>query len=266
LIFDYPEIDIDAEALTQLMTTHDVFITSRQKSRQSTMCIVIKGIEKYISNIYDARHELLKLSCERIVAEIPPPYYGPNDLLQFKSNSIAQLLAGPTTFSPMSPNRNIQHLQWNNSASATPELQSWRSRVAPHSPLTTNMVHKHNMNHGNLQVPSISYGRHNGGHNAPELQTSGYHSFSTDTSLMKNGHSAGNSSLQSSPENSMNNGTKYIGNGQHVNNMSTFMDSPPNQVRAMNDSLLYSYDPRIVQGKLLLNSFTTSTNSTFSFS
>ncbi|XP_058448811.1 protein bicaudal C [Malaya genurostris] len=104
LIFDYPENTVDSEEIAKLMFTHDVFISVRQKSRQSTLCIVIKGIEKFISNIYDARYNLLKCTGPNVVADIPRSYLGPNELAK-NSQNVSQMLAGPTPqpFSPLSP-------------------------------------------------------------------------------------------------------------------------------------------------------------------
>lgn len=50
LIFDYPENTIDSDKIAKIMKTLDVFINVRQKTRQSTLCVVVKGIEKYIGN------------------------------------------------------------------------------------------------------------------------------------------------------------------------------------------------------------------------
>ncbi|XP_055643769.1 protein bicaudal C [Toxorhynchites rutilus septentrionalis] len=104
LIFDYPENTVDSEEITKLMYAHDVFISVRQKSRQSTLCIVIKGIEKFISNIYEARYHLLKCTASRVVADIPRSYLGPNEQAK-NSQNVSQLLAGPAPqpFSPLSP-------------------------------------------------------------------------------------------------------------------------------------------------------------------
>lgn len=76
-----------------MMRLHDVFISSHRKSRR--ILVTIMGVEKFVSNIYDARHQLLKLTTEKIIAEIPMSYYGPKDLASFKKSSIAELFAGP---------------------------------------------------------------------------------------------------------------------------------------------------------------------------
>lgn len=235
LIFDYPEINIETETINKLMNTHDVYITSRQKSRQSTMCIVIKGIEKYITNIYDARHQLLKLTSERIVAAIPSSYYGPNDMANFKNSSIAQLLAGPVAYGPISPIMPIPQISWGN----PPEI-NWRSRP-PTSALTSSLLQQHNKMTGSLQVPNMmSRG------SISDLHSSGYHSSFNDNSTVKNS-SAGNASTHSSPDNSMNFGNKF----QQIPNIGNFLES---QRRAsMSDSLLFNYDPRIVAGLRAMN-------------
>lgn len=50
LIFDYPENSVKPEDLNALMNQFGVVIAARTKQRQSTLCIVIKGIEKYVGN------------------------------------------------------------------------------------------------------------------------------------------------------------------------------------------------------------------------
>ncbi|XP_055548937.1 protein bicaudal C [Wyeomyia smithii] len=104
LIFDYPENTVDSEEIAKLMFAHDVFISVRQKSRQSTLCIVIKGIEKFISNIYEARYNLLKCTGPNVVVDIPRSYLGPNEQAK-NSQNVSQMLAGPVPqpFSPLSP-------------------------------------------------------------------------------------------------------------------------------------------------------------------
>uniref|UniRef100_A0A182VUH0 SAM domain-containing protein n=1 Tax=Anopheles minimus TaxID=112268 RepID=A0A182VUH0_9DIPT len=120
LIFDYPENTVDSDEITKLMLTHDVFISVRQKSRQSTLCIVIKGIEKFIANIYEARHQLLKSTGARVVAEIPRTYFGPNEHPQQTTQNISALLAGPIAppFSPLSPINSLSFVGWPSPSSA----------------------------------------------------------------------------------------------------------------------------------------------------
>lgn len=48
LIFDFPDNQTDASEIMSLNTKYGVYITLRQKQRQSTLAIVIKGIEKFI--------------------------------------------------------------------------------------------------------------------------------------------------------------------------------------------------------------------------
>uniref|UniRef100_A0A182YDQ3 Uncharacterized protein n=1 Tax=Anopheles stephensi TaxID=30069 RepID=A0A182YDQ3_ANOST len=120
LIFDYPENTVDSDEITKLMLTHDVFISVRQKSRQSTLCIVIKGIEKFIANIYEARHQLLKCSGPRVAAEVPRTYFGPNEHPQQTTQNISALLAGPIAppISPLSPINALSFVGWPSPTSA----------------------------------------------------------------------------------------------------------------------------------------------------
>lgn len=214
------------------MVKHDVFINSRPKARQSTMCIVIKGIEKFITNIYDARHELLKLTSDRIIAEIPQTYYGPNDMANFKDSSIAKLVASSMTYSSMSP-ITVPPMAWPN---ISPEM-SWRSRVPPPaSPLTTSMLQQHNQITSNMQVPSI---------NVSDLHTSGYSTYNSESSMMK--LSMNGSHISSlSPENSLSYGSKYPQGMQNIHESPLQNHCMRNQMQ-MNDPM-YSLDPRIIAG------------------
>lgn len=233
LIFDYPEVNIDNEVINKLMITHDVYITSRQKSRQSTMCIVIKGIEKFITNIYDARHQLLKLTSDRIVGSIPSSYYGPDDMALFKNSSVSQLLAGPSAYGPISPIQQIPQITWN-----VPDVNmNWRNRPTA---LTSSLLQQHNKMTSNLQVPIRN--------SVNDLHSSGFHSFTSDKNP-----SNGGSSINSSPENNnnINYPNKYTnGNGYNENN-----NSPPNNNNQsrFNDSLMYNFDPRIIAGIRAIN-------------
>uniref|UniRef100_A0A8D8G680 Protein bicaudal C n=3 Tax=Culex pipiens TaxID=7175 RepID=A0A8D8G680_CULPI len=104
LIFDYPENTVDSDDIAKLMYTHDVFISVRQKSRQSTLCIVIKGIEKFIANIYEARYQLLKCQGPRVVAEVPRSYMAPGEQPKSSQNvSLLLSVPSPQPFSPLSP-------------------------------------------------------------------------------------------------------------------------------------------------------------------
>lgn len=51
LIFDQPDNSMDTSNITNLSTKYGVFITVRQKSRQSTTCIVLKGVEKFVGKL-----------------------------------------------------------------------------------------------------------------------------------------------------------------------------------------------------------------------
>lgn len=49
LIFDYPENSVESDQINSMMKNLDLFIQIKNKSKQSTLCVVIKGIEKNIS-------------------------------------------------------------------------------------------------------------------------------------------------------------------------------------------------------------------------
>ncbi|XP_070171625.1 protein bicaudal C homolog 1-B isoform X2 [Polyergus mexicanus] len=91
LMFDLPEDSIsatvDTEKISQLMQSLDVFINVRHKPKQSTLSVIIKGIERNASNIYEARKQLLRLDEPRVHAEIPSMYHIPNAGSVFQSNN-----------------------------------------------------------------------------------------------------------------------------------------------------------------------------------
>lgn len=75
LMFEYPEKNIDLDEITEMNKVLDVFITVRSKSHHGSLCIVVKGIEKYVNDIYEARNKILKLNQPTIQPEIPSTYY-----------------------------------------------------------------------------------------------------------------------------------------------------------------------------------------------
>ncbi|XP_017885283.1 protein bicaudal C homolog 1 isoform X2 [Ceratina calcarata] len=90
LMFDLPEdsmSSVDTENISQLMQSLDVFITVRHKPKQTTLSVIIKGIERNASNIYEARKQLLGLEEPRIYAEIPVTYHIPNTGNVFQGNT-----------------------------------------------------------------------------------------------------------------------------------------------------------------------------------
>lgn len=48
LIFDYPDNSVGTFDVSNLMNKYGVFISLRQKSRQSVTSVVIKGVEKFV--------------------------------------------------------------------------------------------------------------------------------------------------------------------------------------------------------------------------
>ncbi|KZC15133.1 Protein bicaudal C [Dufourea novaeangliae] len=90
LMFDLPEDSmstVDTENISQLMQSLDVFINIRHKPKQSTLSVIIKGIERNAGNIYEARKQLLGLDEPRVHAEIPATYHIPNAGNIFQGNS-----------------------------------------------------------------------------------------------------------------------------------------------------------------------------------
>uniref|UniRef100_A0A1B6DKN9 SAM domain-containing protein n=1 Tax=Clastoptera arizonana TaxID=38151 RepID=A0A1B6DKN9_9HEMI len=80
LIFDVPEeaISIDKEQINELMTSLDVFISIRNKIKQNVISVIIKGIERDASKIYEAREKLLGSKESDIVVDIPSTYFMQN--------------------------------------------------------------------------------------------------------------------------------------------------------------------------------------------
>ncbi|XP_012263434.2 protein bicaudal C isoform X1 [Athalia rosae] len=92
LMFDLPEdsmSSVDTENISQLMQSLDVFINVRYKPKQSTLSVIIKGIERNASNIYEARKQLLGLAEPRVHAEIPATYHVPNATNVFTGNAMS---------------------------------------------------------------------------------------------------------------------------------------------------------------------------------
>lgn len=80
-MFDLPEKSINTvttDDVSRLMQSLDVFINIRHKPKQSTLSIVVKGIERNASNIYEARRQLLGLDEPKVTADIPQTYMASN--------------------------------------------------------------------------------------------------------------------------------------------------------------------------------------------
>ncbi|CAL7948010.1 unnamed protein product [Xylocopa violacea] len=129
LMFDLPEdsmSSVDTENISQLMQSLDVFINVRHKPKQSTLSVIIKGIERNASNIYEARKQLLGLDEPRVLAEIPATYHIPNAGSIFQGNSS----------NGSSPNNLLGNLSDNTSNVLTVNTQNPPYCVSPvpHSP------------------------------------------------------------------------------------------------------------------------------------
>ncbi|XP_037024571.1 protein bicaudal C isoform X1 [Bradysia coprophila] len=79
LSFDYSD-SLNKEAIEALNVKYGVLISCRDKSKNTSKSIVIRGKEKFIDKIYEARHELLKLTTPLIKASIPPTYFSKLDI------------------------------------------------------------------------------------------------------------------------------------------------------------------------------------------
>lgn len=84
---------IDSDSVTQLMHTLDVFINIRHKPKQSTMSVIIKGIERNAGNIYEARKQLLGLDEPRVMADIPYTYQIPPSVNSYANSTNSSLNA-----------------------------------------------------------------------------------------------------------------------------------------------------------------------------
>ncbi|KAH8410233.1 hypothetical protein KR009_009391 [Drosophila setifemur] len=127
LIFDFPDNQNDASEIMGLNTKYGVYITLRQKQRQSTLAIVVKGVEKFIDKIYEARQEILRLATPFVKPEIPDYYFMPKDkdLSLAYRTQLTALLAGyvdspktpsmlpPSLTGQLTPYANNNHLLLN---------------------------------------------------------------------------------------------------------------------------------------------------------
>ncbi|CAD6208907.1 GSCOCG00010721001-RA-CDS [Cotesia congregata] len=90
VMFDFPEDatpTFDSETISQLMQTQDVFISVRNKPKVSAISIVIKGVEKNATRIYEARRQILNLKEPRLHAMTPDTYNIPNASNLFLGNT-----------------------------------------------------------------------------------------------------------------------------------------------------------------------------------
>ncbi|XP_031619044.1 protein bicaudal C [Contarinia nasturtii] len=188
LIFDYPENSVKQEDINALMEQFGVFIAARHKQRQSTLCIVIKGIEKYVGKIYEARHKLLNLPKSSIVeAEIPATYYSSAEP-EYNTSALVEILSSvpnsPLTpggllqnFTPTFPNPSF-HNQLNrvpDFASLTPE--NLRFHALQQQALQQQVNGQNIATHLGLSVnPSYSPAHASVSPRSSSTKTSGYHS------------------------------------------------------------------------------------------
>lgn len=238
LIFDYPDSNVDPDLVNKIMYTFDVFITFRQKSRQSTLCVVIKGIEKYITNVYEARHQLLKLSGPRIIAEIPPTYFfsdektkernGPSlvSLLQHDSSTSTE----PLSFLPLStwsspPQLNAMDMGLRPSPFPLMHLTPTNSSSMPDIFSAREM---HNVSNGDGASKSFMISPKN----CSDIQSSGYHSMNCSFMSLEN------------PNLELEN--EVISSNLLRKRRSIDVPYADHHSSTLNDSFTYNFDPRVV--------------------
>lgn len=78
---------IDSEIINQISEALDVSISTRHCPKQNNLSVIIKGVERNTTNIYEARRLLLDLE-EKIEANIPETYKIPNPPKVFDRNEI----------------------------------------------------------------------------------------------------------------------------------------------------------------------------------
>lgn len=74
LMFDLPEFSletVESDNLTKMMQKYDVFINVRHKPKQNSLSVIIKGVERNATNIYETRRKLLNIDEPIIEAIIP---------------------------------------------------------------------------------------------------------------------------------------------------------------------------------------------------
>ncbi|CAG5093453.1 Similar to BicC: Protein bicaudal C (Drosophila melanogaster) [Cotesia congregata] len=125
VMFDFPEDatpTFDSETISQLMQTQDVFISVRNKPKVSAISIVIKGVEKNATRIYEARRQILNLKEPRLHAMTPDTYNIPNasnlflDITPMSSQSTSPYSMSPLSLSPTSMGSFNLSSNWSGSA------------------------------------------------------------------------------------------------------------------------------------------------------
>ncbi|KAB0796661.1 hypothetical protein PPYR_10722 [Photinus pyralis] len=193
LMFDLPEdtmdLPIESDQIAKIQSALDVTISIRHKAKQNTMACIIKGIERYASNIYEARNRILDIREPTIVADIPPSYFPPQN-----SNN----------HSESAPTINIQPVSPLMSPMISP---NWHYPPASYNPPFVGMLHQ----------PQFTYSMMHG-----SLASSGYHSlgqFSSSSLSLEHSHesaslnSISSASPLSSPKASPRHNTTAIGRG-----------------------------------------------------
>ncbi|KAL0133462.1 hypothetical protein PUN28_000894 [Cardiocondyla obscurior] len=225
LMFDLEDsitTSVDTERISQLMQSLDVFINVRHKPKQSTLSVIIKGIERKASNIYNARKQLLGLDESVVVADIPPTYHIPNagnvfqsnsnndgtNLLSGMSNNFSSMLNVNTQNSPYcvsslshSPNSLGLSSHWSLPHHYIPSMCPYPYSHLNHMLTTQHMLHNNLMGttHGSHGLPNhvIPPGIGTFHHNNVSSNFSGIHGLNANSLIDSKDGSSAYSSLSS---------------------------------------------------------------------
>lgn len=197
LMFEYPDKNIDLDEIAQLNKTLDVFITVRSKSHHGALCIVIKGIEKYVGDVYEARSKILKLNQATVAAEVPSTYYFQYEnknqlqiqsLFQMYSNSPTALDFPHEAQLPYTPSDNLTHLMNRMSCMSLASPQQQQQHHQQKNGMQTNYQpqQQQQQQHHQQQVPRINI------QTSPQQQQQGDFHDNSNGSYPMNGNQSTN--------------------------------------------------------------------------
>ncbi|XP_046492810.1 protein bicaudal C isoform X1 [Neodiprion pinetum] len=230
LMFDLPEdsmSSVDSDNISQLMQSLDVFINVRHKPKQSTLSVIIKGIERNASNIYEARKQLLGLNEPRIHAEIPATYHIPNASNVYQGNA-ALGGAGSSSINALTDFSNLLTINTGNGSHPMSPLPHSPNPMglSPHwglpqlAPMFSTLPSHHHHHHTSFPYPNFNHllAQHHLMHSGANNLGPHHHNMTSAANSMNHGiHNLGNS---------MGNGlgTSMNSSGYHTLNNSSLVD------------------------------------------
>ncbi|XP_046753461.1 protein bicaudal C isoform X2 [Diprion similis] len=233
LMFDLPEdsmSSVDSENISQLMQSLDVFINVRHKPKQSTLSVIIKGIERNASNIYEARKQLLGLNEPRIHAEIPATYHIPNASNVYQGNA-APGGAGSSSISALTDFSNLLTINTGNGPYSMSPLPHSPNPVglSPHwglpqlAPMFSTLP-PHHHHHTSFPYPNLNHllAQHNLMHSGANNLGPHHHNMTSAANSVNHGIHNFGSSMGNSVGNSL--GTSMNTSGYHTLNNSSLVD------------------------------------------